>query len=269
MILIGETTAATPRPTAWLLSALVGLLALTGCGAEAYNSRLQETAKYFEYLETLNRNLARAWGNAGVDYRAPLQFREIPPPKIEKDEEGNVIEPEIDPRQPAFIDGELPGLIGAWKADVSVGDGATAPASIFILSNYPLWLETTDASEIVKFHDTAVRQVSGGMNLRLPDPKRVTIPAGIAYTKGKQFTTYSLPEKEIDGIAYHTTLYAHQAGDARVVLVFVIPARIDTSERIGDRIEMSLETLTVTDVKPPRPTPGGKPGAEAAPKRAF
>jgi hypothetical protein len=98
---------------------------------------------------------------------------------------------------------------------------------------------------------------------------QVTIPAGTGYAKGKQFTTYSLPEKEIDGVPYHTTLYTYQTGDARVVLVYVIPARIEPSERMGDRIEMSLETLTVADVKPPRPAPGSKKGGTATPKAAF
>lgn len=268
MSLIGENGAATMRRVLLLPGALMVFLMLTGCGAEAYNSRLQETSKYFQHLETLNRNLALAWIDSGINFRVPNQFREIPPPKAETDEEGNVIEPEADPRQPEFMEGELPGLVGAWEAEVAVGD-ETAPAYLYVLSNYPLWLTATKAEEIVQFHDTAVRQVSGGMSLRLPDPRRVTIPAGTGYAKPKQFTVYNLPEREIDGVSYHTSIYTHQTGDARVVIVYIIPARIEPSERMGDRIEMSLETLTVTDVKPPKPTVGGKKGGGAAPKRAF
>src|SRR6056297_3108734 len=91
---------------------------LVGCGTELYNQRVAASKELFEYINKLNENLGQAWVQSGVEIRLPKQLVEIPPPKFERNEEGQLVQVGEDLRQPNYMSEELPGLIGAWQGMV-------------------------------------------------------------------------------------------------------------------------------------------------------
>src|SRR5579872_6697431 len=81
-----------------------------GCGHDTYEQRIEETRKYFAYLDRLNMYLSNTmWNGQNVKLKVPKQFQLIPAPAKTKGEE---TAPDKDPRQPPFVDSPLPGLQG-------------------------------------------------------------------------------------------------------------------------------------------------------------
>ena len=90
----------------------IAVATLVGCGSQAYEQRLAETAKYYAYRQQVDSALQRnAWQDYGIQMRLPKGFQEIPK-QVEEDEH--------DARQPDFLSQPLPGLIGAWHTEVYV-----------------------------------------------------------------------------------------------------------------------------------------------------
>ena len=258
---------------------LLAFAVLAGCGAEVYESRLNETKKYFAYLDRLNRELSPAWTGSGISYRAPQVFRPIPPPRPEKDAEGNVIEPTSDPRQPEFIEGELPGLVGTWQAPVKAEaevegerEIVEVPAYLFLLSNYSLWADG-DIEKATGFADTAVRQISGDLIVRIAPEmaKQTRYPSGTQgtnYVEPRQFTTWDvLPDKEIHGTKYTASVYVYRAGDMQVVLLALLPRNTTSPPLLAEKVLLSLETLNVSNQKPRRSEGGAGGGGGGSEKR--
>src|SRR5690606_960576 len=116
-----------PIPPGRCRSLLVFLALLTsGCGAETYRARLNNTAQYFAYQQKRREDLGPLRTVLGVSIQAPKQFRWIdPPPPPEVDENGNTIAADgaEDPRQPHYLGLQLPGLLGSWEANVQAEVG--------------------------------------------------------------------------------------------------------------------------------------------------
>jgi hypothetical protein len=176
-----------------LFAACLAVL-LGGCGWQTYESRLKDTVAYFEYIEKLDVNLQPTWSRMGVDYRVPQPFREIPAPAVQEDEEGNEIPPEFDPRQPAFLEDELPGLIGAWQAEVDVRQQSEgkAPAYLYVLSNHSLWLDDDD--DAIEFHQQALDQIAHAFGTQFPSAEswvREDIPPDAANVDYQRYATWT------------------------------------------------------------------------------
>jgi hypothetical protein len=109
---------------------------LVGCGSQAYEERLAETAKYYAYRQQVDSALdLRAWQEYGVQMRLPKGFLEIPGPTEEDEHDG---------RQPDFLSQPLPGLVGAWQTEVYVEipdrESPSMPAWIFLCTNHERFL---------------------------------------------------------------------------------------------------------------------------------
>lgn len=124
--------------TRGLLTILAAVTAgtLAGCGSQAYEQRLAETAKYYAYRQQVDSALEiRAWQEYGIQMRLPKGFQEIPGPTEEDEHDG---------RQPDFLAQPLPGLIGAWQTEVFVEiperESPSMPAWIFLCTNHERFL---------------------------------------------------------------------------------------------------------------------------------
>lgn len=114
----------------------VMLATIAGCGSQAYEQRLAETAKYYAYRQQVDTALQRhTWKEFGIEMRLPNGFQEIPGPTEEE---------EHDIRQPNFLSQPLPGLVGAWQSKVYVEipdrESPSMPAWIFVCTNHERFL---------------------------------------------------------------------------------------------------------------------------------
>jgi len=145
---------------------------LVGCGTELYNQRVAASKELFEYINKLNENLGQAWVQSGVEIRLPKQLVEIPPPKFERNEEGQLVQVGEDLRQPNYMSEELPGLIGAWQgmveADVA-GEFKQVPAYAYIMSNGIYWAKN-EPEAAMEFSNSVAETVVNGLNLPPYDP---------------------------------------------------------------------------------------------------
>ena len=302
-------------PAVLVLSASIMLTgSLCGCGAQTYEDRIETTKQYYDYIDRLNQNLGPQHSDSGVTVRLPKQFALVPapvrrPPRPQatpnvaagENATGTVAaaEPEeiIDPRQPDYLDVELPGLIAAWNANLStVGSAAGAnqpemhPGSIYLLSNYNLWRTFKTPNETIdptKFHDEVMRTLTGALGVHIDErvhgsaTDRVnkwfseTVPA----TKDQQFA----PRKEIRTITLipeareeeegeeseadqdfprEYQVYLFSNGDLKIVLIYALPKNVSTAEDLQDRILFSLQTLNVSDEKPSGKNPKAPAGTQ-------
>ncbi len=295
-----------------LFSAVVILGSLSGCGAKTYEDRLETTKAYYDYIDRLNQNLGPQFSETGVTMRAPKQFTLIPaPPRRPKrpvkpkpagaandtiSEETPEPEKKRDPRQPDFLDVELPGLIAAWKADLNTVSGtgdsaksATIPGYIYLLSNAEFWrtfkTKKGNNSKIspIKFHDDVMEILTGTLNIEIGKHARgtatdrvnkwftETVPArkDERFAPKKEITTITLVPsveegEEQQGIQREYQVYLFANGDMKIVLIYALPRNVSTGEDLIDRILFSLQTLTVSSEKPigtanKATSPTGKP----------
>lgn len=220
-----------------LFVAVVG--SLCGCGSQVYEQRLAQTAKYFEYLEKLNQNLAPEWRGPGVTIRVPIQFE---PVSVADSEEGTS-------RQPDYLDVHLPGLLEAWTCKVRVDEmEEQVPCYMYVMSNQHL-LGNDDAAA-GEFRHTVVDRIFKALRLPIPDASnwtKETHPRGQAFVEPKEYYAITAsPNMTIHGTFTDFHLYEHTKGDMQVTLMFVIPQNVDARSKIYQRIPMCLETLVVS-----------------------
>jgi hypothetical protein len=276
-------------------------LPLLGCGAEVYERRLNETKQYFNYLDTVNAGLApQAWQGDGITLRVPRQFVLIPPPapkpkdappKSLGDEPAETPAPAetaanadavnteivetppeepVDPRQPDYLELELPGLIAAWQADVrtETPEGVAEHAAyLYLMSNGSLWAEGK-SEEAAEFHKDVVQRLVEALGTPIleKDWTEERLPTGPDYVERKAFTaTRLVPEEPIDGTQMEFSIYLYQKGDTQLALLLVVPRNIDRQEQIDERVKLMLENMAVTGSRPQGPATGGAAAEPAAP----
>lgn len=262
---------------------MAGCLALAGCGIDTYEQRLGETRKYYAYLEKLDANLAPAWKDGPVEeLRVPLQFKNIRKPPATKNEKGEVVEAEVDPRQPNYLGLELPGLLGAWETPLDVvvdGQKQKRNGYIYAVSNYSMF-----SSDLATQAPEYTRSLLGTLSDRLSLPpvelgkgERETHPRAKtdAYTIPTNFDVYRFKSDQlvVDGVPYTIDVYAHTGQhlkDIQLNLLLFLPVGIDTQAKLNERVPLMLERLKVVSKKPPRGgAKGSGPAAPAQPATGF
>ncbi|MCH9723420.1 MAG: hypothetical protein K0U86_00770 [Planctomycetes bacterium] len=240
-----------------VLLMLSAALSLTGCGSETYEHRLNETAKYFEYVDIRDQALANNWSSPSVKMRAPIEFKQINGPTAapaKDSDEAETVDPEptqtIDPRQPDYIDLVLPGLEGAWRVEVPVeldNETKDLPAYLYVLSNHYL-LKEKMMDEALSFHDEVNNQLASTFNqfLNTEEFKTEKYPKGKGYTDPKSFLVGIFePETEINGVPYQLRLYLDESGKNKIVVLLVIPKNISRGSKLDEHMDYSLETVEI------------------------
>lgn len=253
------------------------LVLATGCGSEDYQDRLDTTSRYFASLELQDNNLHAAWNDPAttISLRVPKQFAELPGPAQQPaegtlnaqgtpqpggpDAEGagsDEADDQPDPRQPGFLTIPLPGLRGAFRAPVSVvgenGRSATGSGYLYVLTNHHL---AGNPDLAARFQADTLSELTSALDVSLqPDSTRdITLPQRPdAFQKPIMYTEVELePEEQSDemarefGVATRFWLDSHSDGEVQVILLWVLPRDLDTSEKLSVRRPLCLETLRI------------------------
>lgn len=255
---------------AWLMSAV-------GCFERTYADRMAVTAKFYDHLDTLNRNLAGDWVEGGFKFRVPRGFdfipKPVPPPPDPNNPQpaGAPEEPLDDTRQPGYLGIKLPGLTAAWEKTVSVDEPngpATRKAYIYLLSNATLFgvsPEIPGRIDPLKFQEYAINLLAGDLGVQFKEDewRREDYPAGFNLV---QKVTYDalilLPERQFEEAKMSFKVYITSQGDMQSMVLFVYPDSTRGDEKLTERIGLSLETLRMPANSSAASAPA--PGAPAA-----
>jgi hypothetical protein len=259
------------------------VLGILGCGADQYETRLKESAKYYAFLEQIELNLAPKWSdNAAVEFiRVPKQFQPIPAPVPVKNEAGETEVPP-DVRQPDYLNLVFPSnqLIGAWEApfNVDTSDGSTdvRKGYIYVLSNYWMFLGE-DPSLALKFTGGIVQLVGDALDDHIPPDKLENPEIGYFPKRGQYmpevaYSVFTYQPKPITlrnndretTVNYTFTMYARQNGNVQAIVLVALPDRISSQEKLTDRVRMMLENFRVNKTEPRGGTQGGSGGGGPA-----
>lgn len=255
----------------------VALTVLAGCSVRVYEERLERTNTYFAYLNMLDANLGSEWADTygfGVGMRPPKPFALLPPPPAPTEENPAP----VDERHPTFLPGitELPGLIGAWRAQLPTVGGQDVFAFLYVMGNQQRFLDKLtgegggpDPSDYLTDLEAMLQFSVLGRNDELPERNtgdqdnvwyRETIPKSPrieGYPKPKEFRAISfLPtEERLDQfrgkpIRLQLFEYTPQDSSVQLAVLMVYPVNVE-----GDPVEglrLALETLEMNE-QPPQP----------------
>jgi hypothetical protein len=240
-----------------------------GCGSETYQQRFEESKKFYAYRERLNQLLSPKWSAAGVSWCPPKQFQLIPPrPKPRRKKQENE-ETERDPRQPTFAEIELPGLLGAWQADLHLSGGqGSAKGFLYLASNLELLRKKVPDEKAKFFNDHIIRTIATALQEKVPPLDKLgvfEVPKGEAFVERRKFRVFRPGFKAtVDDKEYRIAIFAYmpEQSQIQISIVLAIPADVSPSEKIDAAIDLSLETLEADKQLPAgAAAPGPKPAA--------
>lgn len=237
-------------------TSLLLVVLISGCGYAEYEFRLNESKKYYAYLDKIEQSLAPRWASPGnvLELRVPRQFNQIPaPPPPPKDDDG--AEQPIDQRQPDYLktNFKFPGLFGAWEAPFKVTsrEGVEERKGyIYALSNY--WeFAGEHANDAPEFTNHLKEELAQKLRVAESDPRTETYPKVVpAYRPQLTYDVCSFKGKEIDGVNYSFDVYSRTNGSVIGVIVVVLPEGMDSPQKLLERIPLMLETFVVTKTPP-------------------
>lgn len=245
-------------------------LAGAGCGLEEYERRLKATEDYYAYQERLDRNLSPVWKTPPIEaLRVPLQFTEIPPPQPVEGPDGQLEAPPEDSRQPDYADFRIPGLIGAWRADVDVLGGENRdqkPVYLYVATNHQLLLG--DKTEALNFLENLLTAMEADFQTTKAPQGTATFPKGHQFSPRQEFENYTITgDAAIHDTRYVSDVYTIKQTENHVAIILVRPEGMDPMSKIHDRLQLSLETLRVSAAapQPQQAGPGGPQPSGPAP----
>jgi hypothetical protein len=278
------------------LAALMVAAISAGCGRATYELRLEESRRYFTYLEKLNQNLGPIITGKGVQIRVPKQFEVIPGPIPKKkdpkkaDKKGSKDsdkaadkgadkdaakdapkdppadaddpEEERDPRQPKYADITFPGLQLAFSSDLSVGGKAHQKGYLYVLTNGDLLGKRGSDEKAAAFNNTVIHTIAQAVGQPDPPPEKMTndaVPKGEAWVTKRTFKVVrpGFPAS-IEGKDYRIDIYNCKQEKNEVTFVYVLPENVSPAERLSSNIDLSLETLHLTKIVPSAKSASGK-----------
>lgn len=247
---------------------LLSLTGAAGCGAEAYQARVEGNAvPLFSYRRELDSSLGLAWRTGEVSLRLPSNFKEVPAPKKKPGMPGAG----RDPRLPPGFDIDLPGLLGGFrgtmKAEGPGGKPAEVPVYAFVLSNRYLLASREPTAKPQAYDSTLLNTIGAGLrkgNVSLTTLKQFTPteslkPEQRAFAPGLRFDHTSL-DATMGDVPMRYAIYIRRDPPLQVAIVFAVPKEPARDEQLEKRIDLALQTLRIE-------TAGGTGGAlPAAPQ---
>ncbi len=255
------------RALANLLLLLV--VAVCGCGWQQYESRMQASASYYEYLGRVNTSLSghveEGVSEFGITFRVPARFRWI--------EAGQRS------RRHPFGRRELPGLLGSWNSVVvnkETGKEAAGRSRMYLFGNYTQFQQRNEGTSNVnpmEFHEDLVSQLVGALGMDSPaeaEWKYEQIPKRGGYVEPKDYTLVELSRGNTEFRLY---LYPARAtantedNDApadsehlQFAFLFEIPANTTSPVKLDTGITHCLEWIQITGAVPQPLAPGEESG---------
>ncbi|WP_145364114.1 hypothetical protein [Stratiformator vulcanicus] len=258
-----------------VVTGLVCATLLTGCGSGTYESRMQQaTIPYFKYRNEVDANLSAEWARDTLRFRVPKQFQEVLGGKPKDDER--------DPRQPEFLDADLPGLVAAWTAQIGIDtpveprqpgeEPRAAPLQRPTVQSYVylLWNRAVKGSQGENFDLVVVNRILGGLGQSrftsegLASATNSKLVGVGDFKVEKRISQVGFRTEEIvDGVPMDIIVAFYQQRSDQVAMVYVVPQTANFSESIPKRIDLSIESLRVESMAAPvGVTPaGGEPAA--------
>lgn len=251
-------------------SPLLLFVLIAGCGYAEYEVRLNESRKYYSYLDNIEKTMAPKWIAPGgvIDIRVPNQFVPLPPPRPVKNEKGEMEEPTIDPRQPDYLNMTFPGLFGAWVSNFRVnkaGGSEDCKGYLYVLSNY-YQLAGADQVDPSKFVPILEEYMTDKLQIEKSDVRTELHPKSTpSYHAQKTYDAFSFKQKEINGTNYTFDVYVRSAGSVIGVVVVVLPEGIEMPQKVLERIPTMLESFNFTSTPPTGGAPSSKGGVPQQP----
>jgi hypothetical protein len=257
-----------------VLGVVAGAL-LAGCGRETYERRLDDSKRYFTYLDKMNQNLSPPWGGKGVRLRVPIQFQEIPGPKPKpkkkaagKGNAKDAPEPpgdERDPRQPNYADLTLPGLQGAFSSKLATAGKGREMGYLYVLTNGELLGKKGSDEKAAQFNNTVLHTIAQAVGQPDPAPDKLgtnSVPKGEPWVAKRTFKMVrpGFPAAIYDK-DYRIAVYSCKDQKNEVTLVYVLPENVSAAEKLPANIDLSLETLQITKSAAVPGTPEAKAAA--------
>jgi hypothetical protein len=244
----------------------------TGCGRETYERRLDDSKRYFTYLDKLNQNLSPPWIGQGVKLRVPKQFQVIPGPKPKPKKapaKGGANEappePERDPRQPTYAEINFPGLIGAFSTKLSTAGKGHEMGYLYVLTNGELLGKKGSDEKAAQFNRTVIHTIAEAVGQPEPGPEKLgsdSVPKGEPWVPKRTFKMVRPGfAASIDGKDYRIDVYNCKEQKNEVSVVYVLPENVSPAEKLASNIDLSLETLQITRSSPTVGSPEAKSAA--------
>ncbi|QDU81366.1 hypothetical protein Pla110_31070 [Polystyrenella longa] len=235
--------------------------ATLGCGQATYDARLNETSGYYAYINETEALLDGEWKSReplkGIQIRPPKGFKKISAPTQEEDEDGNIISEGVDERQPinipGFYQGELPGVLGAWKRNYEVslaGDGSQEfTVRLYVLGQTSFGEEGND----LPFRDIVYNRLAADMSVESANSWLAeSYPGRDLYTRAIDYNEMRFsPGVAVNGFAssgVEIQLNARTEDGKSVVIMWVLPAgglSSRESRELTDSVTKTLQTLSI------------------------
>lgn len=262
-----DNTHAMPRPprsTALFLPLLC--LFVAGCGVETYQARVVEnTVPLFRYEEELNSNLGPEWTKGEVHLRLPAGLKEVPGPKKKEADET---------RLPPSLMADLKGILGGFRGKVDAvttdGQAAEADMHVLVMSNRSLIASPSPDAKPDKFDTTLVNTIASALGIGTSPGNLASKRIEVGDSAHDREALGSIPPKivyqtvtldtTIDDVPMQYEIYFRQQSPLIVAVVFLVPKDPDRSERLREKINLSLQTLRITQPGAVAATGGGSAG---------
>lgn len=259
------------------LPTLLTCLAAVGCGSENYQSRTTDNSvPFFQHQDELNANLGGRLGSGEISLRLPRTFTPVAAPRKKPGAPD-----ERDPRLPPDFEGDLPGLVDAFKGTMRSGAESPGPAAktvpvfAYLISSRTVPKDPEDTT--ASFDTIVYEAIARGLDQQ-PLPRQSREQAalrvgGEGFAPTLQFRQMVPFDVTIDGVPMQYRLFFNTGQSVSqglpVALLFVLPKNPDRLEQMsgnGKRLNLSLETLLVR-AKSDRPAApvGGAAGGSGAP----
>jgi hypothetical protein len=234
-----------------------------GCGGQTYETRLEETNRYFKYREKLDKALTRqTFEDHGVVIRVPKGFSLIQGPGPEDDSNH-------DPRQPTFFRSDLPGILAAWQSNsvaVEEDDESVTERSawIFLCTNHQRWLDQAEDAKIEpeEFLEDIASMLAGELRSYDPDSvstweyqdERVPRQSETAYVPRKDYSWIMLEDVVRfggnDRVDTEVMLNVFTNESIQLALIAVTPKNLARRDLFYGPIQLSMETLKMSGKAP-------------------
>ena len=213
------------------------LLASAGCG-ERYSGRVAgNSVPFFEHQQQLERQLGAWWSGGGLTFRPPKSMTLVPAPV------GTT------PALPAPLPGDLLGTQAVFTGPVSVyaGEGAErkqVPMHAVVLSNLPFVVKKSPEMDAAEYDQSLLAQLAGVFGR---DPGtfhfQSHVIGGQDFIPQRRFDMAKFVSADDPATTYE--LYIARSGAVQAGLLFVVPTEPERSERLPERINLTLETVSV------------------------